>query len=262
MKLGVCAPVDPNNLESLKTNIKDHGADFLEGNHFTLSNLEQNDFDKIIAYTREIGLPITCTNCFLGSMNIFDSKELLNDGKEYVKRSFDRFSKTDLTHITFGSGKSRSSSETRSIADTKKMFSEFCYDTVAPLAKNYGYTIGIEPLNKSETDTFTTASEVFEFVKELDLPQIKMIVDYYHFSLENENPDDLIKYKGYISHLHIASAKCGRTAPLPEDNEGAEYITFLESVKPAIDESVTLSIEGGIIKPLELSMNYLKTLLK
>ncbi|MBE6761467.1 MAG: sugar phosphate isomerase/epimerase [Ruminococcaceae bacterium] len=261
MKLGVCVPLNAEKLFDIKTNIKDAGAQFIEGNHYALSTIDKADFNKIVAFTKEIGLPITNTNCFLGSMNIFDSKELLKEGEEYVKRSFERFSVTDLKHVTFGSGISRASNEARSIEDTKKIFAEFCYNTVSPLAKDYGYTIGIEPLNHNETDVFTTAAETFEFVKKLNLPNVKMIVDYYHFTLENENPLDLINYKGYISHLHIASKNQGRTAPLPEDNEGSSYITFLESVKPAIDNNVDLSIEGAITGPLNLNFDYLKLLL-
>lgn len=261
MKLGVCIPLNAEKLDNIKTNIKDAGAQFIEGNHYTLSTIDKSDFDKIIAFTKEINLPITHTNSFLGTMNIFDSKDLLKSGEEYVKRSFERFSSTNLKHITFGSGVSRASNENRSIDDTKKIFAEFCYNTVAPLAKDYGYTIGIEPLNHGETDVFTTAAETFEFVKNLNLPNIKMIVDYYHFSLENENPLDLVNYKGYISHLHIASKNKGRTAPLTEDNESNEYIAFLESIKSAIDDNVNLSIEGSIVAPLNLSFDYLNSLL-
>lgn len=261
MKLGVCLPLNSEKLDDVKTNIANSGAQFIEGNHFALSSIDKTDFDKIINFTRAINLPITHTNCFLGSMNIFDSKEFLKEGEEYVKRSFERFSGSDLKHVTFGSGESRKSNENRSIEDTKKIFAEFCYNTVSPLAKDYGYTVGIEPLNKGETDVFTTAFETFEFVKKLNLPNVKMIVDYYHFALENENPLDLINYKDYISHLHIASKNKGRTAPLPEDNEGSSYITFLESVKPAIDNNVNLSIEGSINGPINLNFDYLKLLL-
>lgn len=260
MKLGVCLPLNSEKLDDVKTNVANSGAQFIEGNHFALSSIDKTDFDKIISFTRSIDLPITHTNCFLGSMNIFDSKELLKEGEEYVKRSFERFSKSDLKHVTFGSGVSRKSNENRSIEDTKKIFAEFCHNTVSPLAKDYGYTVGVEPLNKGETDVFTTAAETFEFVKALNLPNVKMIVDYFHFSKENENPLELINYKGYISHLHIASKK-DRTAPLPENCEGASYITFLESIKPAINDEVSLSIEGSINSPLNLSFDYLKTLL-
>ena len=101
--------------------VKDLGAEYLEGNYYVLSNLEQKDFNKIIDFTRQINLPITHANAFLGSMNIFDSAELFKKGEEFVKRSFERFSKTDLKHITFGSGVSRASNENRSIEKTKEI---------------------------------------------------------------------------------------------------------------------------------------------
>lgn len=260
MQVGVCLPINPEKLEGLKTRVKDLGAEFVEGNHFALSTMEQKDFDKIIAFTREINLPINCTNAFLGKMNIFDSPELLKQGEEYVKRSFERFSKTDLKHITFGSGVSRAATETRSVEDTKKIFADFCYTTVAPLAKDYGYLIGIEPLNSGETNTFNTAAETFEFLKELNIPNVKMIIDYFHFTKENENPADILKYKGYVSHFHIAS-KTNRTSPVPQDNETESYKAFLDIASQIADENTSLAIEGSIVAPLNESIVYLNELL-
>ena len=115
MKLGVCLPLNSEKLDDVKTTIANSGAQFIEGNHFALSSIDKTDFDKIINFTRAINLPITHTNCFLGSMNIFDSKALLKEGEEYVKRSCERCSGSDLKHVTGGSGGSRKSNENRSV---------------------------------------------------------------------------------------------------------------------------------------------------
>lgn len=261
MKIGMCHPIDPDNLQDIKVKVKDAGADYIEGVFYDLACLEQSSFDKVIAFTRGIGLPLTCANSFLGKMNIFDSPELLREGEEYVKRSFERFSGTDLKHITFGSGKTRASNEGRTVADTKKIFAEFCVNVVAPLACDYGYTVGIEPLNRGETDTYTTAAETFEFVKELDLPQIRMIVDYYHFTKENEDPADLLRYGNYISHFHIASGS-QRSTPLPGDGEEEMYLSFLRAAAANAGDDTCLSYEGRKGIPFGESLRYLRTLLK
>lgn len=261
MKVGICHPIDPDNLQEIKVKVKDAGADYIEGVFYDLASLEQSSFDKIISYTRDIGLPLRCANAFLGKMNIFDSPEQLRQAEEYVKRSFERFSRTDLRHITFGSGKSRASSESRSIADTKKIFAGFCHRTVAPLARDYGYTVGIEPLNSGETDTYTTAAEAFEFVKELNLPQIRMIVDYFHFTKEKEDPQDLFRYQGYLSHFHIASGS-QRSTPLPGDGEEQMYLEFLRAAVVNAGDKVCLSYEGRKGIPFDTSLKYLRSLLE
>ena len=260
MQVGVCYAIDPENLQDIKVSVKDEGADFIEGHCYNLAILEQTQFDRVIAYTRDIGLPLNCLYSFLGKMDVFDTPELYKAAQEYVKRTFARFADTDVKHIAFGGGKSRASNANRSIAETKKMFAEFCAETVAPLARDYGYTVGIEPLNSGETDTYTTAVETYELIRELDLPQIKMNLDYFHFNKENENVSDLHNYASSISHLHIASIE--RFFPRPEHNESENYLRFLTAVLPHVDPETTLSIEGRLSKPIGISFGYLRALLK
>ena len=97
-------------------------------------------------------------------------------------------------------------------------------------------------------------------IKELNIPNVKMIIDYFHFSKENENPADIIKYKGYVSHFHIASIN-GRTSPVPQDNETESYKAFLDAATNIADETTSLAIEGSIVSPLNESFDYLNLLL-
>ena len=81
----------------------------------------------------------------------------------------------------------------------------------------------MEPLNSSETDSLTT--ETFEFVKNLDLPEIRMIVDFSHFHKEKEEVSVFKNHKGYLSHIHILDTN--RRSPKPEIlEENALYDEF------------------------------------
>lgn len=264
MKLGICLPVKPGQTESLKK-IKAQGAEYLETGFFQLAQLSAEEISRLVAETREIGLPLTHANSLFGGMPLLASPEDLIKAKEYLERSFALLSNSDLRHITFGSGKSRSVPEGQSHQEATERLTAFCKETLAPLARQYSFTVGIEPLNHSETNLLTTAREAFQLVKAVDDPAIRLLVDYYHFTVERENPAELTDYRGYISHLHIASTKSGRIAPLPENLEGAEYIAFLEFAKQAAGTDVTLSIEGGIPEPcdetLPRSFAYLRKLI-
>ena len=261
MKVGICFPFG-NGLDALQAKVKDKGADFWEGSFYRLAKLEQAEFNKIADFIKSIDLPLTHCNGFIDKDdNFFDTPEMRKEGAEYVKRSFERFSKTDLRHITFGSGGARATNENRNKEETKKILLDFCAETLAPLAKDYGYTIGIEPLNSKETDIFTTTTETFKFVKELDLPQIKMIVDFIHFYEEKEDFAILKDYKGYISHIHICDTN--KRSPKPEiPEENALYDAFWSNLIPIVDDNVCISMECWSDKPHNETFNYLREVIK
>ena len=261
MIVGMCLPFEIG-LDEVKKVLKDEGGDFWEGCYSALVKLEQAEFDKINSFIKSIDLPLTHCNGFIDKDDrFFDSPEMLKKGEEYVKRSFERFSKTDLRHITFGSGGARATCESRNREETYKILLDFCAETLAPLAKDYGYTIGIEPLNSKETDIFTPTTEAFDFVKELNLPEIKMIVDFSHFHDENEDFAILKNYEGYISHIHIAGTD--RRSPKPEiPEENALYEAFWKGLIPYVDDDVCISTECWSDKPHNETFDYLREVIK
>ena len=89
---------------------------------------------------------------------------------------------------------------------------------VMPKLKEIGVTIVIEPLNRKETNVLTTTKESMEYIRELELPNLKLLVDLYHFYCENEPIDRIYEYGPYIKHVHIAE-------PTRRDflREGDEY---------------------------------------
>jgi len=56
-------------------------------------------------------------------------------------------------------------------------------------------------------------------VKEVNMENIKLLADYYHMSVENEDIDVLLETGNYIKHVHL-SCKRGRCFPglFPEDS--------------------------------------------
>ena len=83
---------------------------------------------------------------------------------------------------------------------------------IAPIAQVNSITIVIEPLNKKECNIINSVAEAMTYVKEFDHPNIRCLVDSYHFWLENESLADLEKAMPSIAHVHVADSD-GRTAP-------------------------------------------------
>jgi D-psicose/D-tagatose/L-ribulose 3-epimerase len=109
------------------------------------------------------------------------------------------------------------------------------------IAKAKQIMIGIEPLRKQESNIINTGAEALRLVREVNHPQVKMIIDYYHLRVEKEDPEILRTAKEHIVHLHFANPEGRRWPKLPE--EDAEYRRFFTILKQ-INYVGGLSIEG------------------
>ena len=92
----------------------------------------------------------------------------------------------------------------------------------------YGITIVIEPLNREECNIINTFREGCIFAEQVGDPRIRVLADYYHFSLEQDSIEDLKKYgKQYLRHVHFAETK-GRFYPKDKKPEYREFICALQ----------------------------------
>lgn len=91
----------------------------------------------------------------------------------------------------------------RSIAGVKKM---------AAMAADYGITLGMEVLNRFEGYLLNTAEEGVEFIKAVDSPNVKLMLDTFHMNIEEDSLGGAIRTAGkYLGHFHIG--ECNRRVP-------------------------------------------------
>jgi D-psicose/D-tagatose/L-ribulose 3-epimerase len=109
------------------------------------------------------------------------------------------------------------------------------------IAKAKQMVIGIEPLRKQESNIINTGAEALRLVREVNHPQVQMIIDYYHLRVEQEDPEILRQAREHIVHLHFANPNGRRWPKLPD--EDAEYQRFFQILKQ-INYEGGLSIEG------------------
>ena len=101
--------------------------------------------------------------------------------------------------------------------------------------------MGIEPLRRQESNIINTGAEALRLVDEVKHPNVKMIIDYYHLRMENENLDIVDRAREHVVHLHFANPN-GRRWPKSAD-ENPESGRFSQLVKQ-IGYTGGLSIEA------------------
>ncbi len=83
---------------------------------------------------------------------------------------------------------------------------------LAPIAKKYGITLGMEVLNRFESHILNTSEEGVQFVKEVGEDNVKVMLDTFHMNIEECSIGDAIRYAGdYLGHLH--TGECNRMVP-------------------------------------------------
>ena len=127
--------------------------------------------------------------------------------------------------------------------------------------RKYNLTCAIEPLRSSECNVITTAARGFEICQLADVPEVKLLIDLYHFDSENEERQSILNYSGHIQHIHIASAKNNRYYPTATD--GVDYKEFFDLLRQSDYKSMRVSLEGrydDFASEIKPAVDLLKTL--
>lgn len=75
---------------------------------------------------------------------------------------------------------------------------------VAKMAEDHGVVLGMEVLNRYEGYMMCTAKEGLEFIRRVDSPSCKVMLDTFHMSIEEDDMAAAIRLAGKdLCHLHL-----------------------------------------------------------
>jgi sugar phosphate isomerase/epimerase len=94
---------------------------------------------------------------------------------------------------------------------------------------HYGMVIGIEALRRPESSIVNSVAEALRLAKQVGHPRVRIIVDFYHLTFENEDPDVLLEARDFIVHLQIADP-AKRDFP-KDDRAEPRYRRFFENLR-------------------------------
>jgi sugar phosphate isomerase/epimerase len=100
---------------------------------------------------------------------------------------------------------------------------------LGPLAASRGITIAIEPLNRAESNIVNLASEGLRLIREVNHPNVQLLVDYYHLMMEREDPAIIAEAGPALRHLHLARVE-GRAFPLQPDEDFSRFFQWVRQI--------------------------------
>ena len=174
-----------------------------------ISLLGQNEktAKKIYDLSKELNIDITCTTGLSANEDLTSTSEKIRKNGEQklldcINIASIMGSKilTGVIHCSWG------------VSDSKGLNKEIKFNNSANSLKKIGshlekknIKLGIEPLNRYETDFINTVDEGLELCRLVNHPNIGLLLDVYHMNIEEKNMIKSIKKaSNKIFHFHVA----------------------------------------------------------
>lgn len=253
MKFGMCA-------KSAYSKIKSAGFDYGE---IPLAKTALLSDDEFLAFKDELsscGLVTDVANLFLpGDLNVVDGTKTEEDLRAYAHLAFSRFKELGGKLAVWGSAGQRRVPEDIPLEVGYQRFVSavkiFC-----GVAKDYGITIAVEPLKRSDTNLINTLGDALKLCLDVNLSNFGTIADTYHLFMNGEEVSEIYKIKDYLKHIHIARRNPDRKMPhTPQDIEDLKEVA---KVLKDIGYDERISLECGMVPDFDTGLKTIRETLK
>jgi len=237
MFYGVCADPGYGHL------LAEAGFDFIElhvQNHLKTEQPE-SVFEEELARIQASPLLPLAANCFVpGHLKLTGPQVDWDTLKGYVTQAFTRSQAAGITSIVFGSGGARAIPDG---FDREVAWQQLVHfgKLIGPIAEAHDVTVVVEPLNKGACNVLTTVGESGRYVEEVAHPNVRLLVDAYHWGLDGDSFEDLVAVAPLLHHAHIATLD----NRLPPGFEPCDFSLFFSALK-----------EGGYDGPISIEAEW------
>jgi sugar phosphate isomerase/epimerase len=207
MLFGVCCGPEQS------TQAKQFGWDYVEYSVQGVLKGQIPDADwQGAAITAAMSVPGPAANVLVpGTLKITGPQASLDALKDYMRVVLTRAGKVGCRTLVFGSGAARGVPDGFDRDQARRQILEFL-SMAAPIAKEQGVVIVVEPLNRGECNIINSIEEGLTYVRELNHPNVKQLLDTYHLWLEQEPLSNIRDAGKLLRHVHLAD-RDGRVAP-------------------------------------------------
>lgn len=207
------------------------GFDYIELPLAEMSALSEGAFAALAERVERSGIRCeVCNNFFPKGMRLTGPHIDKAAIRSYVELAIGRAARLGVEVIVFGSGPAKQVPEGYPPEQGYRQVVELLRE-IAPRAEQQGIAIAIEPLRSAECNLINTFAEGCRLAGDVNSPNVKVLVDYYHLSQESEPVEHVARDgKAYLRHVHFARS-LGRAFPAAAD--GDDCAPFFHALKGA-----------------------------
>ncbi|MDR2232887.1 MAG: sugar phosphate isomerase/epimerase [Tannerella sp.] len=224
-RIGVCTSV--NNAPLLKQ----AGCSYVEIgiNNFFMPAQNDSAFAANLKSATESVLPVSAGNTFFpGNIKLVGPEANIDAALRHADIAMQRAKQTGTHIFVLGSGGARRIPEGFDAEKAMDQFIELCKQ-LALLGEKYNVVIVIEPLRKQETNFINTVRQGTEIVRKVNHPNLRVLADFYHMAVEDEDAQAIIEAGELLYHCHIAE-EAERTSPGIKGDDFTAYFKALKSI--------------------------------
>ncbi len=217
--------------------IKEMGYDILE---VAVEDKDLIDWPKLKEMVKDEGLQVTISGAFGPDRDISNVDPAVREnGLQYIIDCI-RIAE-DMNSPIFTGPVYSAVGKTRIVSDEqKKQERDWCIENLlkaGEVAGSCGVVVGLEPLNRFETDMVNTSDQALSIVKEVAHKNIKISLDTFHCNIEEKNIPDAIRKVGKELLCHVQGNESDRGTP------GTGHLDW-SGIKQALAE---IEYEGAMV---------------
>jgi D-psicose/D-tagatose/L-ribulose 3-epimerase len=217
--------------------IKEMGYDILE---VAVEDKDLIDWPKLKEVVKEEGLQVTISGAFGPDRDISSTDSAIREnGLQYIidciRIAEDMGSPIFTGPVYSAVGKTRIVS-----AEQKKQERDWCIENLkkaGEIAASCGVVVGVEPLNRFETDMVNTVDQALSIVKEVSHKNIQISLDTFHCNIEEKNIPEAIRKVGKELLCHVQGNESDRGTP------GTGHLDW-KGIKEALND---INYEGAMV---------------
>lgn len=193
-------------------------------------NISDEQFAGKLAMIKASKIKLMGVNVFMpGDMKLvgpaIDEPRIL----AHATTVFKRCNAAGIDMVVWGSGGARRVPDGFDHATARNQFVDIARK-VSAIAKEHKIMLAFESLNSTETNFINTAEQALQMVKDVDHPNFRLNIDFYHMLMENESPAIIEKAGKYVVHCELAE-KEGRSAPGVHHQDFIPYFKAMKKIK-------------------------------
>ena len=233
------------------------GYDYVEMPLSEMMGLDEQKFLELKSRVDRLSIRCeVCNNFFPKHIRLTGQEVHMDRIMNYARHALTRAEALGAACVVFGSGAAKNVPDGTSLENGYQQIVELL-NQIAPLAEDKGIIICIEPLRIQECNLINTFNEGSSLADEINHPNIKVLIDYFHMMAEREPMNHLRKLgKKHLAHVHFSSS--GRE--FPGYRKEAAYHIFFDALRE-IEYDGRVSCEaysGNFITEAAMALEFLK----
>lgn len=215
------------------------GYDYAELSARELMALSDEAFSLFLEQYQDIGFPCRGFNDFCGpDMPLVGPNLDLGKSARYMEQLCRRGRMLGVQTIGIGAPQARILPEGYPPEQADSDMASFL-KAASEIAAQYGMVVLAEAVHKYLCNYMTGTKDALTMVRTLNIPNVYMVLDYYHAKVMGENLHGLSEIMPYVRHLHVSTDLKGHVRGFLKRED-------IPEVERLLDEALANGYRGGV----------------